>query len=68
MDIIKGEVVLAMDRDEARKLRDALISLGDYFERVSAREEVDGDHPLVATLEPRMRLSILLGELERNVR
>ena len=68
MEAVKGEVIIAMDRDEARGLIGALNKLGDYFERVSAHEDVDGDHPLVTTLEPRMRLSILLAELERHVR
>ncbi len=68
MEAIKGEVIIAMDRDEARGLIGALNLVGDYFERVSVNEEVDGDHPLVPLLEPRMRLSILLGELERHVR
>ena len=77
MRTVKGEVVLAMDYDEARGLRDALETLGDWFDRADAGNwfqrpeadrDVDGDHPLVGTLEPRMRLSILLEEIKRNVR
>lgn len=68
MEAIKGEVIIAMDRDEARGLINSLNLLGDYFERVFLNEEVDDDHPLVATIEPRMRLSILLAELVRHVR
>lgn len=68
MHTVKGEVIIAMEYDEARKLCDALQRLGDYFERAAVGQEVDGDHPLVKTLEPRMRLSILLAEIERNVR
>ncbi len=68
MHTVKGEVVLAMEYDEARKLLDAIRRLGDYFERAAVGQEVDGDHPLVATIEPRMRLLILEGELAQNVR